>query len=165
MLNIWKSRDLSIELKLRLLRATVFSIARYGCESWAPTKNDKRIEAFELWCYKRLLRVSWKDKRTNNWMLEKIGSPLILRDTIRKRKLSYFGHIMRREESIKKQIFQGTMEGCRGRGRPVTAWADDIKKWVGGSLAVASNKAKDRKGVTSSCEDQSSAGRPYLTTV
>ena len=76
MLNIQKSRGLSIDLSFRFLRATVLSIATYGCESWAPTKNDnKRIETFKLWCCRRLLRVSWKDKRTNNWVLEKIGSP------------------------------------------------------------------------------------------
>ena len=95
--------DGTTETKRRLAIATVFSIATDGCESWALTKNDnKRIEAFELWCYRRLFRVSWKDKRTNKWVLEKIGSPIILRDTIRKRKLIYFGHIMRREESIEK---------------------------------------------------------------
>ena len=88
MLNIWKSRGLSIDLKLRFLRATVFAISTYGCESWAPTKNgNKRIEAFVLWCYhdyRKLLSVSWKNKRINNWVLEKIGSPLILRDTLRR---------------------------------------------------------------------------------
>ena len=97
MVNIWKSRGVSTELKLRLLRATVFSVATYGCESWAPTKNDsKRIDSFEMWCYRRLLRISWQDKRTNEWVLEKIGSGLILRDLIRERKLKYFGHILRK---------------------------------------------------------------------
>ena len=147
MLSIWKSRGLSTELKLRFLRATVFAIATYGCESWAPTKNDnKRIDAFEMWCYRRLLRISWIDKRTNNWVLEKINSPLVLRNCIRNRKLSYFGHIMRKEESIEKQIIQGKMEGSRGRGRPTTAWTDDIKKWAGGGMAGASIKARDREG-------------------
>ena len=85
----------------------------------------------------------------NNWVLEKIGSPLIIRGTIRKRKLSCFGHIIRREESIEKRIFPGTMEGCRGRCRPITANTKianttNIKKWVGGRLAVASNKAIER---------------------
>ena len=73
MVKIWKIRGLSTGLKLRFLRATVFAIASYGCESWALTKTDrKRIDAFEMWSYRRLLRVSWKDKRTNKWVLERI---------------------------------------------------------------------------------------------
>ena len=83
-----------MEVKVRLLRATVFSVASYGCESWAITKNDrKRIDAFELWCYKRLLGVSWKDKKTTEWVLEEIVSDLMLRNNIESRKLRYVGHI------------------------------------------------------------------------
>ena len=124
----------------------LFSIATYGCESWAPTKmTTKGLRSLNCGAT-RLLRVFWKDKRTNNWVLEKIGSPPILSDTVRKRKLSYFGYIIRREESIEKTIFQGTMEGCRGRGRPVTVWLDYIKNWVGGGKSVASNKAKNIEG-------------------
>ncbi len=94
MTKIWRSRGLSTNLKVRLVRATVFSIATYGCESWAMSKNDKRkIDAFEIWCYRRLLRVSWKDKRTNIWILDKIGSDLTIRKSILERKLTYFGHI------------------------------------------------------------------------
>ena len=145
MVNIWKSRGLSMELKLRFLRATIFAIATYGSESWALTKNDrKRIDAFEMWCYRRLLRVSWKDRRTNNWVLERIGSELTIRNTIRDRKLRYFGHVMRKENSIEKQLIQGTVEGRRGRGRPTTAWTDDIKKWTGGSMEAATHMAEDR---------------------
>ena len=145
MVNIWKSRGLSKGLKLRFLRATVFAIAMYGSESWAMTKsNRKRIDAFEMWCYMRLLRVSWQDKRTNNWVLEKIGSELVLQKSIRERKLRYFGHVIRKEGSLEKQIIQGAVEGRRGRGRPTTAWTDDIKAWNGGSLTVATNLARDR---------------------
>ena len=117
----------------------------YGSESWAQTKsNRKRIDAFEMWCYRRLLRVSWQDKRTNNWVLEKIGSELVLQKSIRERKLRYFGHVIRKEGSLEKQIIQGAVEGRRGRGRPTTAWTDDIKAWNGGSLTVATNLARDR---------------------
>ena len=146
MMNIWKSRGLSTDLKLRFLRATVFAIATYGCESWAPTKNDnKRIDAFEMWCYRRVLRISWKDKKSNSWVLEKIDSTLVLRDIIRNRKLRYFGHIMRKDNSVEKQICQGMVEGSRGRGRPITAWTDDIKKWSGGSMSAATTMASDRE--------------------
>ena len=146
MAHIWKSRGLSKGLKLRFLQATVFAIALYGSEAWALTKmNRKRIEAFEMWCYRRLLRVSWQDKRTNIWVLEQIGSELVLLKYIRERKLRYFGHVIRREVSLEKQIIQGTVEGRRGRGRPTTAWTDDIKAWNGGSMAAATNLARDRK--------------------
>lgn len=145
MVNIWKSRGLSTKLKLRFLRATVFAIAIYGCESWSPTKNDrKRIDAFEMWCYRRLLRVSWKDKRTNNWVLEKLGGELVLQKNIKDRKLRYFGHIIRKDTSIEKLLVQGSVEGRRGRGRPITSWTDDIKSWTGGTMAVATNLARDR---------------------
>jgi len=147
MVNIWKSRGVSTELKLRLLRATAFSVATYGCESWAPTKSDKkRIDSFEMWCYRRLLRISWQDKRSNEWVLEKIGSGLMLRDLIRERKLRYFGHIMRKENSIEKQIIQGAVEGSRGRGRPATAWTDGIKEWTERKMAKATSLARDREG-------------------
>ena len=147
MIMIWKSRGLTIDLKVRLLRATVFAIATYGCESWAPTKNDcKRIDAVEKWCFRRLLRVSWQDRRTNEWVLNRIGTSLTLRDNIRTRKLRYFGHIMRKEESVEKQIIQGAVEGRRGRGRPTTAWTGNIKEMAGGSLAYATGMARDRDG-------------------
>ena len=119
MSHIWKSRGLSLSLKGRLLQATSFSIATYGSESWAMKKNDrKRVDAFEMWCYTRLLRVSWKDKKTNVWVLEKIGTDLTMRRGIMERKLNYFGHIVRRSEGVEKQILQGAVEGKRGRGRP-----------------------------------------------
>ena len=93
--NIWKSKEISMDLKLRFLRASVSSIATYGSESWAMTKNDrKRVDAFEMWCYRRLLRVSWKDKRTNDWVLSRVGCELMLRKTIDSRKLRYFGYII-----------------------------------------------------------------------
>ena len=123
--NIWKSRGISISLKVRLLNAVAFSIVSYGCESWAMTKNDrKRVDAFEMWCYRRLLQTTWKDKRTNTWILEKIGTDLHLRSGIMMRKYRYFGHIVRRDGGIEKQILQGAVEGKRGKGRPSTSWTD-----------------------------------------
>ena len=143
--NIWKSKGLSMNLKLRFLRACVFSIATYGSESWAMTKNDgKRIDAFEMWCYRRLLRVSWKDKRTNEWVLSKVGCELMLRRTIDSRKLRYFRHISRKDGSIEKIIMQGAVVGSRGRGRPSTSWTDDIKRNSGLSLTAATRLAANR---------------------
>ena len=99
-----------------------------------------------MWCYRRRLRIFWQDKRTNEWVLEKIGSGLILRDLIRERKLKYFGHIMRKENSIEKQIIQGAVKGRRGRGRPATAWTDGIKEWTERSMSKATTLARDRRG-------------------
>ena len=128
MQNIWKSRGISISLKVRLLNAVTFSIATYGCESWVMTKNDrKRVDAFEMWCHRRLLQTTWKDRRTNTWILERIGTDLHHRSGIMKRKYRYFGHIVRRDGGIEKQILQGAVEGKRGKGRPSTSWTDDMK--------------------------------------
>ena len=147
MQNIWKSRGISISLKVRLLNAVAFSIATYGCESWAMTKNDKkRVDAFEMWCYRRLLQTTWKDKRTNTWILERIGTDLHLRSGIMKRKYNYFGHIVRRDGGIKKQILQGAVEGKRGKGRPSTSWTDDMKKLSGDGVHGASRLTADRYG-------------------
>ena len=145
MSHIWKSRGLSLDLKVRLLRATAFSIATYGCESWAMTKNDrKRVDAFEMWCYRRLLQVSWQDRKTNVWILNKIGTDLTIRRGIMERKLKYFGHIVRRTEGIEKRILQGAIEGKRGRGRPPTSWTDDIKRVSGEGMKGATHLAEDR---------------------
>ena len=90
------------------------------------------------------MRISWKEKRSNDWVLKKIGSDLTLGKVIRERKLKYFEHIMRREDSIEKQIIQGAVEGKRGRGRPITAWTDQIKVSTNGSMARATTLARDR---------------------
>ena len=104
------------------IKPVVEAIATYGSESWAMTKNDrKRVDAFEMWCYRRLLTVSWKDKRTNDWVLRKVGCELMLRKTRDTRKLRFFGHISRKDGSIEKFIMQGTVEGSHGRGRPSTS--------------------------------------------
>ena len=83
---------------MRFLTATAFPIAIYGCESWAMTSGDKkRVDAFEMWCYRRLLRVSWTERKTNKWVLEKIGSVLMLRKSMSERKMRFFGHIVRKK--------------------------------------------------------------------
>ena len=109
------------------------------------TKNDrKRVDAFEMWCYRRLLHVSWKDKKTNVWVLDKIGTDLTIRRGIMERKLKYFGHIVRRAEGVEKQILQGAVEGKRGRGRPPISWTDDIKKVSGQGMKGATQMAGKR---------------------
>ena len=109
--------------------------------------------------------MSWQDKRSNEWVLEQIGSRLLVRDLIRReRKLKYFGHIMRRENSIENQIMQGTLEGHRGRGHPITAWTDEINVWSGGSMAKATNISRDRGRMVSFSEGHSSAYGHQMTT-
>ena len=126
MVSIWKSRGISLGLKLRFLRATAFPIAIYGCESCAMTSGDKkRVDAFELGCYRRLLRVSWMERKTNNWVLEKIGSVLTLRKILAERTMWFFGHIVRKNGE-EKRLMQGKMEGKRRRGRPETNWFQDV---------------------------------------
>ena len=142
--TIWKSRGISTRLKTRLLRATAFAVASYGSESWAPTKTEQeRIDAFEMWAYRRVLRVPWTAMRTNRWILDTIGTELILRKQMAIRKMRFFGHIIRRN-GFEKDIIQGAVEGKRKRGRPPTGWFDDIKRWTDMGLSAATRAAADR---------------------
>ena len=144
MLNSWKSGGVSAKLRLRLLHATAFAV--YRCESWTFTETDgEKIGSFEMWCYRRLLRVLWTDKRTNQWVLDKIGTSLVLRKNMILRKKRFFGHIIRKG-GMEMCIIEGKVEGKRRRGRPLISWASDIVKLVGGSLANAVHQAVDREG-------------------
>ena len=144
--NIWKSRGVSTKLKLRLLHATAFAVATYGFESWTFTETDgKRIDSFEIWRYRRLLRVSWTDKRTNQWVLGKIGTSFLLWKNMILRMMRFFGHIIRKG-GMERCIIEGKVEGKRRIGRPLTSWASDVVRLVGGSLAEAVHQAVDREG-------------------
>ena len=137
---------MSLGLKVRFLnRATAFPIAIYGCESWAMTSGDKKsVDAFEMWCYRRLLKVSWTERKTNKWVLEKIGSALMLRKSMSERKMRFFGHIVRKN-GMEKRLMQGKMEGKRRRGRPATTSFQDLKEWTKLNIAGASQLATDRE--------------------
>ena len=142
---LWKSRGMSLGLKLRLLRATAFPIAIYGCESWTMISGDKkRVDAFELWCYRRLLRVSWTERKTNKWVLEKIGSVLTLRKSMAERKMRLFGHIVQKN-GMKNRLMQGKMEGKRRSCRPATTWFQDLKELTKLDIVAASQLANDRE--------------------
>ena len=145
MVSEWKSRGMSLGLKVRLLRATAFPISIHDCESWAMTSGDKkRVDAFELWCYPRLLRVSWTERKTNNWVVEKIGSVLMLRKSMSERKMRFFGDSVRKN-GMEKRLMQGKMEGKRRRGTPATTWFQDLKEWTKLDIAGASQLATDRE--------------------
>ena len=115
------------------LKALVWPVATYGCESWTLRKNEEtRLDAFEMKGLRKILRVSWTAKKTNEWVLNKAGVNRELLDTVEARKLAYYGHIMRKQRSCpKKEIVHGTMPGAHRRGRPRTAWRDNIKRWTG----------------------------------
>ena len=144
--KIWKSHNIPISTKIRLMKALVWPVATYGCESWTLRKNEEtRLDAFEMKGLRRMLRVSWTAKKTNEWVLNKAGVKRELLDTVKARKLAYCGHTMRKQGScLEKEIMQGTMPGARRRGRPRTAWMDNIKTWTGLSVEESVRMTEDR---------------------
>jgi len=134
--KIWQSHSIPISTKIRLMKALVWPVATYGCESWTLRKNEEtRLDAFEMKGLRKILWVSWTAKKTNEWVLNKAGVKRELLVTIKARKLAYYDHTMRKQGScLEKEIMPGTMPGARRRGRPHTAWMDNIKTWTG--LAV-----------------------------
>ena len=116
--SILKSRDITLPTKLRLVKAMVFPLVMYGCESWTIKKADyQRIDAFELWCWIRLLRVPWTARRSSQSILKEISPGCSLEGLMLKLTLQYFGHLMRRAGSLEKTLMLGKIEGRRRRGR------------------------------------------------
>ena len=115
--SILKSRDITLPTKVRLVKAMVFPVVMYGCESWAVKKTEhQRIDAFELWCWRRLLKVTWTAKRSNQSILKEISSGCSLEGLMLKLKLHYFGHLIQRTDSLEKTLMLGKIEGRRRRG-------------------------------------------------
>ena len=115
--SILKSRDITLPTKICLVKAMVFPMVMYGCESWTVKKAERRrIDAFELWCWRRLLRVPWTAKRSNQSILKEISPGCSLEGLMLKLKLQYFGHVMRRADSFEKTLMLGKIEGGRRRG-------------------------------------------------
>ena len=115
--SIFKSRDISLPTKVPLVKAMVFPVVMYGCESWTLKKAECRsIDAFELWCWRRLLRVPWTARRSNQSILKEISPGCSLEGMMIKLKLQYFGHLMRRVDSLEKTLMLGGIEGRRRRG-------------------------------------------------
>ena len=144
--KIWKNHNIPISTKIRLMKALVWPVATYGCESWTLRKHEEtRLHAFEMKGLRKILRVSWTAKKTNEWILNKAGVKKELLDTVKARKLAYYGHTMRKQGScLEKEIMQGTMPGARRRGRPRTAWVDNIKTWPGLSMEESIRMTEDR---------------------
>ena len=115
--SIFKSRDITLPTKVRLVKAMVFPVVMYGCESWTVKKAEcQRIDAFELWCWRRLLRVSWTARKSNHYILKKISPGCSLEGLMLKLKLQYFGHLMQRADSFEKTLMLGKIDGRRKRG-------------------------------------------------
>ena len=115
--SILKSRDITSSTKVRLVKAMVFPVVMYGCESWTVKKAERlRIDAFELWCWRRLLRVPWTAKRSNQSILKEISPGCSLEGLMLKLKFQYFGYLMRRADSVEKTLMLGKIEGTRRRG-------------------------------------------------
>ena len=115
--SIFKSRDITLPTKLRLVKAMVFPVVMYGCESWTVKKAERRgIDAFKLWCWRRLLRVPWIARRSNQSILKEISPGISLEGMMLKLKLQYFGHLMRRVDSLEKTLILGGIGGRRKRG-------------------------------------------------
>src|SRR5574337_1278144 len=115
--SILQSRDITLPTKVHLVKAMVFPVVMYGCESWTVKKAEcQRIDAFELWCWRRLLRVSWTARKSNQSILKEISPGISLEGMMLKLKLQYFGHLMRRADSLEKTLMLGKIEGRRRRG-------------------------------------------------
>ena len=125
--GILKSRDITLSTKVCLVKAMVFPVVMYGCESWTVKKDEhRRSDAFELWCWRRLLRVPWTARRSNQSILKEISLGCSLEGMMLKLKLQYFGHLMRRANSLEKTLMLGGIGGRSRRGRQRMRWLDGI---------------------------------------
>ena len=135
--SIFKSRDITLPTKFCLVKATVLPVVTYGCESWTIKKAEcRRIDAFELWCWRRLLRVPWTSRRSNQSILKEISPGCSLEGLMLKLKLQYFGHLMWRADSFEKTLMLGKIESRRRRGRQRMRWLDGITNSMDMSLRL-----------------------------
>ena len=144
--SILKSRDITLPTKVRLVKAMVFPAVMYGCESWTVKKAEhRRIDAFGLWCWRRLSKVSWTARRSNQSILKEISPEYSLEGLMLKLKLQYFGHLMQRTDSLEKTLVLGKIEGGRRRGWQRMGWLDSLIDLMVMSLSKLWELVMDRE--------------------
>ena len=133
--SIFKSRDITLPTKVCLVKAMVFPVVMYGCESWTIKAECRKIDAFELWCWRRLLRVPWTARRSNQSNLKETSPGCSLEELMMTLELQYFGHLMQRADSFEKSLMLGKIDGRRRRGRQRMRWLDGITDSMDVSLS------------------------------
>ena len=146
--SILKSRDITLPTKVRLVKAMDFPVVKYGCESWTVKKAERRrTDAFELWCWRRLLKVPWTARRSNQSILKEICPGISLEGMMLKLELQYFGHLMRRADSLEKTLKLGGIGGRRKRGLQKMRWLEGITDSMDVSLSELREMVMEREGL------------------